>query len=73
MKELIWPPWFDVGMGPGGHHAAWRSTAGARTAARSLSAMAEGAAEERCLYACADHQNDQAASLRGQLVSMKTA
>jgi hypothetical protein len=35
MKELIWPPWFDVGMETGGHHIAWRSAAGAQSAARS--------------------------------------
>jgi len=35
MKELIWPPWFDVGMEPGERHAAWLSAAGAQSAARS--------------------------------------
>jgi len=72
MKELILPPWFDVGMGPGGHHAAWRSTAGAICHPLSFR-NGRGAAEERGLAACANYQNDQAASLRGQLVSMKTA
>jgi hypothetical protein len=35
MKELIWPPWFNVGVEPGVCHVAWRSAAGAQSAARS--------------------------------------
>jgi hypothetical protein len=72
MKELILPPWFDVGMEPGGCHAAWRSTTGVICHPLSFRSNL-GVTEERGLYACADYQNDQAASLRGQLVSMKTA
>jgi len=35
MKELILPPWLDVGMEPGWRHVVWRSAAGAQSAARS--------------------------------------
>jgi hypothetical protein len=35
MKELIWPPWFDVGMETGGRHVAWRLAADAQSAASS--------------------------------------
>jgi len=46
MKELIWPPWFDVGMETGGHHIACHPAFGARSAIHSLSAVAGWVADE---------------------------